>query len=188
MTGDKQSNGAASGSSKGNGSMPFDDRPCENCGRYGVMAGQMVRGADDTRYCSADCGWSFMLRGSERQSNNNSTRKVSRRSRNERLAHNGGERQNGRRAAGAGAGATRSGSGSGSSSSGRPGHSHARTDRIGTSKPPKIPSIPKQSNSNEMSAHGHAMFDYSMRFFTEWRWCPPCKSWAYWRSFSLTEW
>lgn len=40
----------------------FQDMPCFNCGRYGIIFGQLICSADNSTFCSADCGWSYYLR------------------------------------------------------------------------------------------------------------------------------
>lgn len=45
----------------------FQDMPCLNCGRYGIIFGQLICSADNSTFCSADCGWSYYLRDMDRQ-------------------------------------------------------------------------------------------------------------------------
>lgn len=122
----------------------YEDQSCLNCGRCGVISGQMVRGADGSTYCSADCGWSHMIRiaDSEQMSAVAASRRNS--------ASTNVRSRNGNRSA------TRaSSSRHGTSGSGR----HAK-------KPPRCPRGGPTATEAQ-SVHGHAMFDFSLRFHPE---------------------
>lgn len=156
----------------GRAKMMYDDTPCLNCGRYSAIAGQMLRGIDDSMFCSTDCGWSCLIRSCDGQN--------ARRLKSQSRAVNGhndavGNGRNCQQQAGM---VSRNGAdGTGGNGRSNGGHDNRNSNqrrskrsqgsRAGhAGRPPRGPATHGKKDAG-LGLDGHAMFDFSMKFNNE---------------------
>lgn len=174
--------GASTTSSSSVGSrsaLAYHNTPCFNCGRYGAIAGRMLRGSDDSTYCSADCGWSCLIRSADHQNavaskttsmiridnGNHHGNRVSR-SGNHHHNHQGNHHNNNNHQHHHGRRNCTSTRNSSAQNRSKRNHSQGTNSASKTSaRPPRSPATPASKNSSgSNSFDGHAMYDFSLKF------------------------
>lgn len=160
---------SSSSSSAGSRSaLAYHNTPCFNCGRYGAIAGRMLRGTDDSTYCSTDCGWSCLIRSADHQNAvaGKATNMIridngNHHHHGNRVSRNGN--QHGNHASRRSCTSTRNSSAQNRSKRNQS-HGAGSANKAGA-RPPRSPATTAPKNSSgSNSFDGHAMYDFSLKF------------------------